>query len=239
MVDEQFARQYLGPGDPLSRRLRLARSNEWIPIVGVAGTSSPGRSKPGPAADRSAAVRHITPFHVGAGTHRRGPADGTDGDSRAIARGLDKISAVQCRADDDAHQQHDQSLTVGRVRVDSVRERGAGAGCHRTGRHRGVFHYAKNTGVGHPIGARRPTTCVGRRSATYGGCLTLVGLVLGLAGGLATAHVFTTLIPGTQVLTPALLGTTALALVGVGAAASYLPARRILSIDLVTILKRE
>ena len=40
-------------------------------------------------------------------------------------------------------------------------------------------------------------------------------------------------------LNPALLGTTALALLGVGAVASYLPARRVSSIDLVAILKRE
>jgi predicted permease len=37
VIDEQFARQYLGPGDPLSRRLRLARSSVWMPVVGVAG----------------------------------------------------------------------------------------------------------------------------------------------------------------------------------------------------------
>jgi ABC-type antimicrobial peptide transport system permease subunit len=51
--------------------------------------------------------------------------------------------------------------------------------------------------------------------------------------------VFSTLVPGTPVLDPALLGTTALALLGVGAVASYLPARRVSSIDSVTILKRE
>ena len=60
-----------------------------------------------------------------------------------------------------------------------------------------------------------------------------------MAGGLATAQVFATMVPGTQVLNPALLGTTALALVGVGAVASYLPVRRVSSIHLVTIFRRE
>ena len=95
----------------------------------------------------------------------------------------------------------------------------------------------RELGIRLALGARPRALVAGL--VTYGGCLTLVGLMLGLAGGLATVHVFTMLVPGTQVLNPALLGTTALALVGVGAVASYLPARRVWSIDLVTILKRE
>jgi ABC-type antimicrobial peptide transport system permease subunit len=63
--------------------------------------------------------------------------------------------------------------------------------------------------------------------------------MLGLVGGFAAAHVLPALVPGTQVLNPVLLGTTTLTLLGVGAVASYLPARRVSSIDLVTILKRE
>jgi hypothetical protein len=51
--------------------------------------------------------------------------------------------------------------------------------------------------------------------------------------------VFSALVPGTQVLNQALLGTTALALLAVGAVASHVPARRVSSIDLVAILKRD
>ena len=95
----------------------------------------------------------------------------------------------------------------------------------------------RELGIRLALGARPRALVAGL--VTYGGGLTLVGLMLGLVGGLATAHVFSTLGPGTQVLNPALLGTTALALLGVGAVAGYLPARRVSSIDLVTILKRE
>ena len=95
----------------------------------------------------------------------------------------------------------------------------------------------RELGIRLALGARPRALVTG--VVTYGGGLTLVGLLLGLVGGLATAHVFSTLIPGTAMLNPVLLSTTALALLGVGAVASYLPARRLSSIDLVAILKRD
>ena len=95
----------------------------------------------------------------------------------------------------------------------------------------------RELGIRLALGARPRALVTG--VVTYGGGLTLVGLLLGLVGGLATAHVFSTLIPGAAMLNPVLLSTTALALLGVGAVAGYLPARRISSINLVAILKRD
>ena len=54
----------------------------------------------------------------------------------------------------------------------------------------------RELGIRLALGARPRALVTG--VVTYGGGLTLVGLLLGLVGGLATAHVFSTLVPGTQ-----------------------------------------
>ena len=241
VVDEQFARQYLGRGDPLSRRLRLARSNEWMPIVGVAGHIVT-RSLEAPDRPQIYLPLFGTSLHFTSVLVRTdvGPPMARMGDLRALARSLDADLPLFNAASLTTLI----SGTTGRQRLGayvltafaSVALVLAATGLA------GIVGYSitlrtRELGIRLALGARPRALVTG--VVTYGGGLTLVGLLLGLVGGLATAHVFSALVPGTAMLNPALLSTTALALLGVGAVASYLPARRVLSIDLVAILKRE
>jgi putative ABC transport system permease protein len=241
VIDEQFARQYLGPGDPLRRRLRLARSNVWMPIVGVAGhivtRSLEVPDRPQIYLPLFGTSLHFTSVLVR--THA-GPPLAPMGDVRAVARELDPALPLF----NAATMTTVISGTTGRQRLGAylLTAFAAAALALAAIGVAGIVGYSvtlrtRELGIRLALGARPRALVAGL--VVHGGALTLGGLMLGLLGGLAAAHVFSSLVAGTQVLNPVLLGTTALALLGVGAVASYLPARRVSSIDLVTILKRE
>lgn len=240
VIDEQFARQYLGRGDPLGRRLRLARSNVWMPIVGVAGHIVT-RSLEVPDRPQIYLPLFGTSLHFTSVLVRTdgGPPMARMADVRAVARQLDPALPLF----NAASMTTLISGTTGRQRLGAyvlTAFSGAALVLAAIGV-AGIVGYsvtlrAREYGIRLALGARPRALVAGL--VTHGCVLTLVGLMLGLVGGLAAAHVFSALVPGTQVLTPALIG-TALALLGAGAVASYLPARRVASIDLVTILRRE
>lgn len=241
VIDEQFARQYLGPGNPLERRLRLARTNVWMPIVGVAGhivtRSLEVPDRPQIYLPLFGTSLHFTSVLVRTNV---GPPMARMGDLRAVARGLDNAlplfnaaSMTTLISGTTERQRLGANVLTAFASVALVL---AATGLA------GIVGYSitlrtRELGIRLALGARPRALVAGL--VIYGGGLTLLGLMLGLAGGLATAHVFSTLIRGTQVLNPTLVGATTLALLGVGGAASYLPARRVWSLDLVTILKRE
>jgi putative ABC transport system permease protein len=240
VIDEQFARQYLAGGDPLGRRVRLARSNVWMPIVGVAGHIVT-RSLEVPDRPQIYLPLFGTSLHFTSVLVRTdaGPPMVRMADVRAIARQLDPALPLF----NAASMTTLISGTTGRQRLGAyVLTAFASAALVLAAIGvAGIASYsvtlrAREYGIRLALGARPHALVAGL--VTYGCVLTVVGLMLGLVGGLAAAHVLSALVPGTQVLNPALI-VTALALFGAGAVASYLPARRVASIDLVTILRRE
>jgi putative ABC transport system permease protein len=240
VIDEQFARQYLAGGDPLGRRVRLARSNVWMPIVGVAGHIVT-RSLEVPDRPQIYLPLFGTSLHFTSVLVRTdaGPPMVRMADVRAIARQLDPALPLF----NAASMTTLISGTTGRQRLGAyvLTAFACAALVLAAIGVAGIASYsvtlrAREYGIRLALGARPHALVAGL--VTYGCVLTVVGLMLGLVGGLAAAHVLSALVPGTQVLNPALI-VTALALFGAGAVASYLPARRVASIDLVTILRRE
>jgi predicted permease len=67
---------------------------------------------------------------------------------------------------------------------------------------------------------------------------TLVGLVLGMAGALASTSALTTMLFGLRRNDPLTLGAVAVTLVAVEALACYFPARRAMHVDPVTVLRQ-
>ena len=76
-----------------------------------------------------------------------------------------------------------------------------------------------------------------RRVLLQGACLTMLGLGLGLGGGLMAARALTSLLVGVQPFDPRVLLLASSALLSTGLLASYLPARKISSVDPVESLK--
>ena len=77
-------------------------------------------------------------------------------------------------------------------------------------------------------------TCL-RRAALVTG----IGLCVGLAGALATSRLFTSLLFDVSPLDPIALGTASVLLLGVGALAAYVPARRATRVDPVQALRAD
>jgi putative ABC transport system permease protein len=69
--------------------------------------------------------------------------------------------------------------------------------------------------------------------------LALVGVAIGLAGAFALVHLLSTLLFGIRATDPATFTAATLALLGVAALASYVPARRAASIDPMQALRNE
>jgi ABC-type antimicrobial peptide transport system permease subunit len=69
--------------------------------------------------------------------------------------------------------------------------------------------------------------------------VTGVGLCVGLAGALATSQLFASLLFDVSPLDPIALGTASVLLLGVGAIAAYVPARRATRVDPVQALRTD
>jgi putative ABC transport system permease protein len=95
----------------------------------------------------------------------------------------------------------------------------------------------RELGIRLALGAR-PAALV-RGVVSYGSGLTLAGLGIGIAGGLAGARALSSLLVGVRPLDPTVLGLAALALLATGGLASYFPARRASRVDPLVALKAD
>jgi putative ABC transport system permease protein len=95
----------------------------------------------------------------------------------------------------------------------------------------------------HEIGIRMALGAGGGsvvRSVLYRGMLlALIGVTIGLAGSFALVHLLSSMLFGIQAIDPVTFATAALALLGIAALASYIPARRAASIDPMQALRTE
>jgi putative ABC transport system permease protein len=106
----------------------------------------------------------------------------------------------------------------------------------------GVMAYAvtqrtQEIGVRMALGAGR--TDVLRMMMTLGFRLTAIGVIIGLAGALASTRLLTSLLFETAAMNPLIFSLAAVMLVAVAILASYLPARRAASIDPIHALRTE
>jgi putative ABC transport system permease protein len=106
----------------------------------------------------------------------------------------------------------------------------------------GVISYTVNQrraeiGVRMALGAR--ASQVGRMVVGQSLRVAAVGIVVGLAGALATTRVMQSLLFGVSPTDPVTLVGVTVLLVTLGAVASYAPARRATKVDPVEVLRRE
>ena len=87
------------------------------------------------------------------------------------------------------------------------------------------------------LGAQRGD--VGRMIVMQSVRLTVVGVVLGIAGALAATRLLQSLLFGVQPTDPATFGAVSLVLVTIAAAASWVPARRAMRVDPVEALRND
>jgi putative ABC transport system permease protein len=80
---------------------------------------------------------------------------------------------------------------------------------------------------------------VGREVLRRGLALTLAGLAIGLALSLGLARLLSALLAGLSPADPVAFGASAIILLSVGVAASYLPARRAVRVDPAIALRAE
>ncbi len=239
VVDDRFAKAYLAGADPIGRRVRVEGSTDWLSIVGVVrhiATRSIGDAgRPQVYQPLLATSTHFTAIMV--------RTTSTDPmvvmpEIRAVAQRLDPDlplfngSSMENLIGHAADRQRFAAYTFAAYAAAAWVLAGlalAGAIGHA------VTTRRKELGIRLALGAE-PRGLI-RRVLLQGACLTMLGLGLGLGGGLMAARALTSLLVGVQPFDPRVLLLASSALLSTGLLASYLPARKISSVDPVESLK--
>ncbi len=241
LVDERFAKTYFGTGPALGRRIRLNRSTSWMEVVGVVGHIATRTldyaGKPQIYTPLFASSLHFTALIVR--TASPDPMTAIPA-VRRIMRGMDPDLPLF----NTAPMARQIAETAGGARLGAFTfvALAAAAWLLAAIGLAGVVGYSvtmrtKELGIRLALGAR-PGALV-RGVVVYGTALTLLGVVVGLASGLAGARALSSLLVGVQPLDQRVLGGAALALLATGVAASYLPARRVSRVDPIAALKSD
>ena len=242
MINQTFARQFFKGKDPVGEELNLGTENKpaWWQIVGVIGdVKSFGQDQP-THADIYRSFDQV-PFPIIAFTLR------TEADPAAMVKAAEQalwsvdpdipvFRAIPMGA------LADQTLAL--RRASSVLISGfavlalilACIGIY------GVMAYAvtqrtQEIGVRMALGAQR-SNVLGMVMG-FGIRLTLVGVVIGLAGAFAASRLLTSLLFEMSAVNPLVFSLAALFLLAVAVLASYIPARRAASIDPMRALRAE
>jgi putative ABC transport system permease protein len=245
IVNEAFVRQLLPGQNPIGLRIDWARSNphEWMTIIGVAGdVKHSGLNQPvdpavyAPFSQNDEAWRKFMTLVI----RTRVPVAGLVEDVKKQVWNLDSqiaLSSIQSMDDllaVSVAQQRFNMLLLGSFAVLAVAL--AGVGIYGMVAYR-VNQRTHEIGIYMALGAQHRDVL--RLVMKDGVKLSLLGIVLGLAGAIALTRVMVSVLFEVKPTDPATLIGVALLLAAVAILACYIPARRALSIHPVTALRRE
>jgi putative ABC transport system permease protein len=245
IVNEAFVRQLLPGQNPIGIRIDWARNerHEWMTIVGVSDdVKHSGLNQPvdpavyAPFSQNDEAWRKFMTLVI----RTRVPVAGLVEDVKKQVWSLDSqiaLSSIQSMDDllaVSVAQQRFNMLLLGSFAVLAVAL--AGVGIY------GMIAYRVNQrtheiGVYMALGAQHGDVL--RLVMKDGVKLSLLGIVLGLAGAIALTRVMVSVLFEVKPTDPATLIGVALLLAAVAMLACYIPARRALSIHPMTALRRE
>jgi putative ABC transport system permease protein len=246
IVNEAFARQYLPDQNPVGSRIDWTRRDEphkWMTIIGVAGdVKHSGLNQPvdpavySPFSQNDEAWRKWMTLVI----KTQGPVTGLVEDIKKQVWGLDSqipVSDVQTMDDLMAvsvAQQRFNMLLLGIFAVLALTL--AGVGIYGVVAYR-VNQRTHDIGVYIALGAQHRDVL--RLIMKDGIRLTLLGIVLGLAGAAALTRLMVSLLFEVKPMDPATLIAVALLLAAAALLACYIPARRALNIQPITALRCE
>jgi putative ABC transport system permease protein len=245
IVNETFARQVLPGQSPIGTRIDWAGNepHEWMTIIGVAGdVKHSGLNQPvdpavyAPFSQNDEAWRKFMTLVI----RTRVPEASLVEDVKKQVWSLDsQIPVSDIQSMDDllavsVAQQRFNMLLFGSFAALAVAL--AGVGIYGMVAYR-VVQRTHEIGVYMALGAQH---CDVLRLVMKDGVkLTLLGIVLGLAGAIALTRVMVSVLFEVKPTDPATLIAVALLLAAVAILACYIPARRALSIHPMTALRRE
>ncbi len=242
MINQTFARQYFKDKDPIGEELNLGTADkpDWWRIVGVSGdVKSFGQDQP----THAEIYRPLDqdPFPIIAFTLR------TETDPAAMIKPAEqalwsvdpdlpifKAIPMDSLANQSLALRRASSVLISGFAVLALVL--ACIGIY------GVMAYAvtqrtQEIGVRMALGAGRADVL--RMMMGLGFRLTATGVIIGLAGALASTRLLTSLLFETAAMNPLIFSLAAVVLVAVAILASYLPARRAASIDPINALRTE
>jgi putative ABC transport system permease protein len=246
IVNETFVRQLLPGQNPIGTRIDWARTNEaheWMTIVGVAGdVKHSGLNQPvdpavyAPFSQNDEAWRKFMTLVI----RTRVPAAGLIENVKKQVWSLDSqipVSSIQSMYDllaVSVAQERFNMLLLGIFAALAVAL--AGVGIYGMVAYR-VNQRTREIGVYIALGAQHRDVL--RLVMKDGVKLGLLGVVIGLAGAIALTRAMVSLLFEVKPTDPATLISVASLLAAVAVLACYIPARRALSIDPVSALRRE
>jgi len=246
IVNETFVRQLLPGQNPIGSRINWARAddpNDWMTIIGVAGdVKHSGLNQPvdpaiyAPFSQNDETWRKFMTLVI----RTRVPVEGVIEDVKKQVWSLDSqipVSDIQSMDDllaASVAQERFNMLLLGSFAVLAVVL--AGVGIYGMVAYR-VNQRTQEIGVYIALGAQHRDVL--RLVMTDAVKLGLLGISLGLAGAIALTRVMVSLLFAVKPTDPAILIGVALLLATVAMLACYIPARRALSIDPMTALRRE
>ena len=246
IVNEAFVRQLFPGQNPIGTRIDWARSDEpheWMTIIGVVGdVKHSGLNQPvdpavyAPFSQNDEAWRKFMTLVI----RTRVPVAGLVEDVKKQVWSLDRqipVSGIQSMDDllaVSVAQERFNMLLLGSFAALAVAL--AGVGIYGMVAYR-VNQRTHEIGVYIALGAQHRHVL--RLVMKDGVKLGLLGIVLGLAGAIALTRVMGSLLFEVNPTDPATLIGVALLLAAVAMLACYIPARRALSIDPMTALRRE
>jgi len=246
IVNEAFVRQLFPGQNPIGTRIDWARSDEpheWMTIIGVVGdVKHSGLNQPvdpavyAPFSQNDEAWRKFMTLVI----RTRVPVAGLVEDVKKQVWSLDRqipVSGIQSMDDllaVSVAQERFNMLLLGSFAALAVAL--AGVGIYGMVAYR-VNQRTHEIGIYIALGAQHRHVL--RLVMKDGVKLGLLGIVLGLAGAIALTRVMVSLLFEVNPTDPATLIGVALLLAAVAMLACYIPARRALSIDPMTALRRE
>jgi putative ABC transport system permease protein len=240
ILNETLARRYWPGRDPIGTRLRFGPGEPWLTVVGIVGTTrGQGLAEPPPNILYVPYGQLSLPFltlyvrsaanHTAVLTMLRAAAANVDpslplGD----ARSMDEVISRSV-----AEPRFRTLLILAFAGVALVL---AAVGVY------GLISFAvtqrlREIGIRVALGANRRQVL--GPLVSHGLSLASIGLALGLAGAIATTRALSTFLFGVSATDPLTYGAVAATLLAITLLATYVPARRALKVDPVTVLRAE